>query len=39
VVRHRKRKDSETAAVEVEEQVAEEAPEKKRGFFAALRRN
>ena len=39
VVQHQKGKAGETAPAKVEERIAEEAPPKKRGFFAALRRN
>jgi hypothetical protein len=38
VAQHRKVKNGEAAHARAEERTAEEAPPKKRGFFAALRR-
>ncbi len=39
VVQHRKEKAGEAAPPEIEERITEEVPAKRRGFFAALRRN
>src|SRR5437016_12231600 len=38
-VQHQKSKTGEAAPAKIEERITEEAPPRKRGFFAALRRN